>query len=1276
MAAHRSLRERESSPGFLAGGGEMGRLIRAMDWSRTPLGPVESWPQSLRSAVSIMLPSKAQIALFWGEELIGLYNDAYRPVFGAKHPVALGRPIREAWAELWRAGLAEIFGNVLATGEAFWARDMPFYMERHGYPEETYFDVSYDPIRDESGRVGGLFCIVSETTGRVLGARRLRTLRDLARIAQDAREVGQVWSAAAAVLTDAPEDIPFALLYEAQPGGGARLAAAVRMDAGTAPAPLELAGHATSWPLGPVARVLRNADLAPFGDLVAGPWPERIHEAVVLPIAGPDAHPAAYLVCGVGARRRVDDDYFDFFTLAASNIANAFATVHKAESERRRAEMLAELDRAKTQFFSNVSHEFRTPLTLMLGPLEDALADMRAPLDAAQRERVELAHRNGLRLQKLVNTLLDYSRIEAGRARASYRPTDLATFTRELASTFRSAADKAGLRLDIDCPPLTHPVYVDHDMWEKIVFNLLSNALKFTFDGSIGIALREERRDVVLEVRDTGTGIPAAELPRIFERFHRVEGARSRTHEGTGIGLSLVEELVKLHGGTIAATSREAEGTRFRVRIPTGREHLAAEHVVEEPAAAPAVFTSARAFVEEATRWLGDPHEAGPQTDPGVQPAKPRRPRIVLADDNADMRAYVARLLRDRYDVEAVADGEEALAAVRERGAELLLTDVMMPRLDGIGLARRLRADARTRNLPIIMLSARAGEESRIEGHEAGADDYLYKPFTARELQGRVAARLELSALQRQLDQERQDMSAMFAETPVGIAVIRGPELVFDFVNQPYCDAIGGRDVTGMRLLDAMPELARQGFDALLHQVMATGKPFVGREMPVQLERGNGVENVFFTYIYAPLRGPQGTFERVIVICSDVTESVRARERVEKLAAEAHAELAERRRIEAALKESDRRKDEFLATLAHELRNPLAPLRNAMELARVPRLGAPQRERIHQVMERQMGHLVRLVDDLMEVSRISRGALELRREHVELAAVLHNAVETSTPLLQAGGHTLEIANVPPLWVDGDPVRLAQILSNLLNNAAKYTPDGGRVRIAVEADAATASISVTDNGVGIDAEDLPRLFEMFRRGDPSRRRDQTGLGIGLALAQRLARMHGGGIEVRSEGPGRGSCFTLHLPLARVGAPASEVAATNAAQLPAMPVLIVDDNADAADTLQLVLEHLGLDPVLARDGPQALEAFAAAPASVVLLDIGMPGMDGYEVARRIRGLPGGREATLVALTGWGQESDRRLAVEAGIDHHFTKPADPRTLESLLRSLAARRGLGSPP
>ncbi|HET7400564.1 MAG TPA: ATP-binding protein, partial [Usitatibacter sp.] len=1113
-----------------------------------------------------------------------------------------------------------------------------------------------------------VFCIVSETTERVVGARRLRTLRDLARIPQDAREVGHVWSAAASVLTEAPEDIPFALLYEAQADGRARLAAAVRMEAGTACAPAELSGNTTSWPLGDGARVLRNEELAPCGDLVAGPWPEPIREAVMLPIAGPDAHPAAYLVCGVSARRRLDDDYFDFFTLAASNIANAFATVHKAESERRRAEMLAELDRAKTQFFSNVSHEFRTPLTLMLGPLEDALAETAAPLDPAQRERVELAHRNGLRLQKLVNTLLDYSRIEAGRARASYRPTDLAAFTRELASTFRSAVDKAGLRLDIECAPLAHAVYVDHDMWEKIVFNLLSNALKFTFAGGIGIALREERGHVELEVRDTGTGIPAAELPLIFERFHRVEGARSRTHEGTGIGLSLVQELVKLHGGTIAVASHEGEGTRFRVRIPTGRDHLAAEHVVEGPAALPAVFANARAFVEEATRWLGDQREAEHAEHRGPQPAKLRRPRIVLADDNADMRAYVARLLRDRYDVEAVADGEEALAAVRERGAELLLTDVMMPRLDGIGLSRRLRADARTRNLPIIMLSARAGEESRIEGHEAGADDYLYKPFTARELLGRVAARLELSALQRQLDQERQDMSAMFAETPVGIAVIRGPELVFDFVNTPYCDAIGGRDVTGMRLLDAMPELADQGFDALLHQVMATGKPFVGREMPVQLERGKGVEDVFFTYIYAPLRGPQGTFERVIVICSDVTESVHARERVEKLAAEAHAELAERRRIEAALKESDRRKDEFLATLAHELRNPMAPLRNAMELARVPRLGADQRERIHQVMERQMGHLVRLVDDLMEVSRISRGALELRREHVELAAVLHNAVETSTPLLQAGGHTLEIASVPSLWVDGDPVRLAQILSNLLNNAAKYTPEGGRVRIAVEADATTASISVTDNGVGIDPADLPLLFEMFRRGDPSRRRDQTGLGIGLALAQRLAGMHGGHIEARSEGPGRGSSFTLHLPLARRGGPVSAAAAQSGARLPAMHVLIVDDNADAADTLQLVLEHLGLQPALARDGPQALEAFAAMPADVVLLDIGMPGMDGYEVARRIRALPGGREATLVALTGWGQESDRRRAVEAGIDHHFTKPADPRTLESLLRTLAS--------
>lgn len=431
----------------------------------------------------------------------------------------------------------------------------------------------------------------------------------------------------------------------------------------------------------------------------------------------------------------------------------------------RQREELAQLDKLKTQFFANISHEFRTPLTLMMGPLEDAIAQPDG-LSPTNSERLEMAHRNSLRLLKLVNTLLDFSRIEAGRVQASYEPTDLALLTAELASVFRSAIERAGMKLAIDCPPLPEQVYVDREMWEKIVLNLLSNAFKFTFEGGIQVSLRAVDGAAELIVRDTGTGIPADEIPRLFERFHRVSGARGRSYEGSGIGLALVQELIKLHGGSVRVESEVDQGTAFIVTIPFGRGHLPADRI---SGARTLASTALRgdAYVQEALRWLPEvrnatnevPAESAlsaenvlPSTEAGE-----KRARILVADDNADMREYVQRLLREKYDVVAVADGEAALQSVREQRPDLILSDVMMPGLDGFGLLRAVRDDRDLKSIPFILLSARAGEESRVEGLDAGADDYLVKPFSARELLARVTVRLNMARVRREAaDVERR----------------------------------------------------------------------------------------------------------------------------------------------------------------------------------------------------------------------------------------------------------------------------------------------------------------------------------------------------------------------------------------------------------------------------------------------------------------------------------------------------------------------------------------
>jgi PAS domain S-box-containing protein len=462
------------------------------------------------------------------------------------------------------------------------------------------------------------------------------------------------------------------------------------------------------------------------------------------------------LVAGVSALLVLDEQQRAFFELLTTQIASVVANARAYEEEKRRAEALAELDRAKTAFFSNVSHEFRTPLTLILGPSEDALDDKR--VDAQARNRIEMIHRNALRLLKLVNTLLDFSRIEAGRIEATYVRTDLGAFTAQLASTFRSAVERAGLRLTIDTSAEPdQPVYVDRDMWEKIVLNLLSNAFKHTFEGEIAVVLRPatDGNAVELVVHDTGVGIPSAQVPRLFERFHRVPNARSRTHEGTGIGLALVQELVKLHAGTIAVSSLEGQGSTFTIRIPTGSAHLPQDRVHDTGDPNPASWVGLRtraasAYASEAMRWLPDAdlelESADTDTGSFVPPDATAGSRILLADDNADLREYAARLLRRRgWDVEVVADGEAALAAVRRRAPDLVLSDVMMPRMDGFELLDALRSDASTSTIPVILLSARAGEEAKIEGLDAGADDYLIKPFSARELSARVSAHLTLA---------------------------------------------------------------------------------------------------------------------------------------------------------------------------------------------------------------------------------------------------------------------------------------------------------------------------------------------------------------------------------------------------------------------------------------------------------------------------------------------------------------------------------------------------
>jgi len=744
---------------LFAGDSDMARRMRQFDWSATSIGPSHAWPQSLRTAVRIMLTSRQPIWIGWGKDLIYFYNDPYKSIIGGKDAWALGRPTSQVWRELWDE-IGPMLAKAMTGDVGTYVEEQLLIMERHGYREETYYTFSYSPIPDDDGNAAGIICANTDDTQRVIGERQLSLLRDLATKTAEARTWQQVCRQAVKALAANARDLPFALIYLTEPGAGGAMslvgAAGIAEDHAIARG---AAAQPTLWRL---AEVLGTQEPRLISDLAAkagaglpsGAWHHPPTAAVALPIvASGDTGRAGVLIVGLNPFRVFDESYRGFLGLVAGQIGAALANAQAYEEERRRAEVLAQLDHAKTAFFSNVSHEFRTPLTLMLGPLEEALAKADAAPAAEHRALIALAHRNGLRLLKLVNALLDFSRLEAGRVQARFEPVELAEFVRELASNFQSAMDKAGLRLLLDCRALPEPVYIDRDMWEKVVLNLLSNAFKFTFAGQIKIAVRltADARAAEMAISDTGTGIPAEELPHLFERFRRVEGARGRSIEGSGIGLALVQELVKLHGGHITVASHVDQGSTFTVTVPTGKTHLPADKIGASRGGGP-TRQRAQAYVEEALAWLSE-MEHEPPAASGTEDLSPQEPLasrrgqlVLLADDNADMRAYVERLLANSgYRVDVVVDGEAALAAARRRAPDLILSDVMMPGLDGFQLLAKLREDEALRDVPVIFLSARAGEEAKIEGLRAGADDYLVKPFSARELLARVETNLKLA---------------------------------------------------------------------------------------------------------------------------------------------------------------------------------------------------------------------------------------------------------------------------------------------------------------------------------------------------------------------------------------------------------------------------------------------------------------------------------------------------------------------------------------------------
>lgn len=1097
-----------------------------------------------------------------------------------------------------------------------------------------------------------MLCVVVEDTERVIAERRLRLLRELAAVpTSEADSVDFVGERLFLALESSAADIPFAALYLMDTAGSSARLAAKTSSLPTAHAPMRIQFEdaGATWPVAEVIVQNRERtldDIARCIGAISSAWPEPVQQVVLLPLTGSgQSRPLGALVLGVSPRTKLSDRYISFLSLVASHVSSRLADAQAHLEERRRSEALAELDRAKNVFFGNVSHEFRTPLTLMLGPIEALIGHDSLPDDAV--ESLRLIHRNGLRLRKLVNSMLDFSRIEAGRVEANFQETDLAILTNDIASVFRAAMEAAGLRLVVRCDPSLPSVFVDREMWEKVVLNLLSNAFKFTFEGEIEVSLEGAAESVLLHVRDTGVGIAADGLPKLFDRFHRIGGTRSRTQEGTGIGLALVKELVRLHGGSIDVTSQVDQGTCFIVSIPLGSAHLPSSKV-RYGVAQPARQVDASSFIDDVLR--GEDISVVQRTDaPSIDETSRRTmARILVVDDNADMRAYIERLLSPYWTVVTARDGLEALKSIETEKPSLVLTDIMMPNLDGYDLIRHIRQTPSTAALPVIILSAQAGDEARVAGLEKGADDYLVKPFSTRELIARIQAQLVRAIVRTVQEAQDRRLADVFRNAPVGVALLRGPDHVFEFVNEEYRKLVSNRDVVGQSVRTALSELEGQSVLELLDEVYRTGEPHIGRAFPTKLlnTESNSLEQHFFDFVYQPLLHADGSPDGIAVVVFEVTELMVARRQAES---------------------ANRAKDEFIAMLGHELRNPLAPIQTSLAIMRMQWADAAVKER--GVIERQVQHMVRLVDDLLDIARVTRGTIELKRSIVELSSIVAKAVELASPLFEQRQQGLDM-QIPPhgLAVLADPIRLSQVIANLLTNAAKFSKIGDRITVDAHSEDGHVSLTVRDRGMGLLPEDLQSVFDPFVQRGQALNRPHGGLGLGLTIARSLATLHGGTLSAESEGSGKGSAFHLRLPLASedaVGAPSGSPPpiAVNGMD---RRVLVVDDNEDAAQSLAMLLSMWGYVVEIAHDGPSALRLAERDVFEIGVLDIGLPVMDGYELAGRLRQRAGSQQMRLIALTGYGQAADRQRSFESGFDSHLVKPIDAVALATTLVSV----------
>lgn len=1056
---------------WLSGGGECGKLIRSMDWSKNSLGPIEDWPQSLKTAVSLCLSSTFPINIVWGPDHIQIYNDAYRPICGALHPASMGSMFKVLWASALPV-VGSAFDRGL-QGEGTYIPNQRMFLERYGYLEEAFMTFSFSPIRDESGNVGGIFHPISESTEKMLSSRRNQIIRDLSIQINKAHSLKDLYDFAEKSQTDFELDLPFLMFFEESE---------LKSFSGLTPNSSLL--DSSRWNFTDSQEIVKVDGLREkFGEYKSGPYDKSPDSAMMIPIFSPGGDkPILHVVAGVSSARDIDADYLNFYTLLKNAITTAVTNIRAYEEEQKRAEALAQIDKAKTAFFSNVSHEFRTPLTLIIGPIEDSLKDTAEPLGPTQRKRQELIHRNANRLLKLVNSLLDFSRIEAGRIQAQFEPVKLGAYTCELASVFRSTVESAGLKFHIDCEEFPEDIYVDREMWEKIILNLLSNAYKFTFEGEISIRCKWNGSGAEFYIKDTGIGVSESEVPRLFERFHRVQGAKSRTYEGTGIGLALVSELIKILGGDISVESSLGKGTSFKIFLPKGKDHLPAERLSEETKL-DSTSVAASAYIQEAKMWTG--------SEADLKNNHQKEKTVLVADDNTDMRNYIVSILKEKWQVLTAKDGEEAYMLAAKMKPDLILTDVMMPVLDGFGLLKKIRDDHTLRAIPTVLLSARAGEEAKVEG--------LLSMNTLR-----FEANKELA-----LNAEK--FRSTFAHASVNIAMLSLEGIVLE-VNNAFLNRTGyvSDEVVGKHFSIVTHADDIEANKGTLAKISA------GEMLSATFEKRYVKKDGNSFWVKTSISAALGPDEKPLYLIA-VSQDIDAIKNSETKYMEAVKELEEEKDL----------REKFVATLTHDLRSPMTSAKiSAQMIQRKPDSTDSVQSQAARIVS-NVNRADKMIQDLLDANRIQAGEkIPLKIEPVDMEVIIHESLENYISLAGDRFSYTHDKNITSGYWSYSGV--SRILDNLLNNAVKYSEPNSMINIHTSTNEKFIELSVHNLGNPLSKEDQEHIFSQYKRSKAADSGKQKGWGLGLTLVKGVSEAMGGSVHVESNSD-YGTTFTVILPV---------------------------------------------------------------------------------------------------------------------------------------------------